>query len=469
MDAIFFFTHLLLTTLKSVSRVFILIIGKTHTMSGIQKIVTEDLFAMLHGNRADDESGCSMDNTVVSVSFFELYGGYVQDLLNNRNRLKILEDGKGEIHVNGLTEMSVLDSNSFLDIVAIGNGSRTTHMTEANDASSRSHAICQIMLRDGVNDKLLRGKLSLVDLAGSERGSDTKSHNQQRRTESADINTSLLTLKECIRALDSSNKRSMKTGTHHVPYRGSKLTLILKDCFTSDNAMTAMIATVSPGAASADHSINTLRYADRIKSQSPGAGSAGPPTSNINKGATQQIRIRSRLPSPKSQQNMDDAPNHNAVVNRYQVNEDKNKQQQHVSRSKNEDESHGSNSERNQIQTADTQQQIRLEQQKLNEDEQLYQQTMDALIEDEELILSTHMSNIQENAELLTVEGDLLSAIEQHQQNDANEIFASSAAFDEYVSALEEILDRKEEMILSLQKHVVTYEQHLKLRQNFNV
>ena len=93
--------------------------------------------------------------------------------------------------------------------------------------------------------------------AGSERGTDTKSHNRQRRTESSEINTSLLALKECIRALDGK--------LAHVPYRASKLTLSLKDCFTSSLARTTMIATVSPGASSADHTLNTLRYADRIK------------------------------------------------------------------------------------------------------------------------------------------------------------------------------------------------------------
>lgn len=141
------------------------------------------------------------------------------------------------------------------------NRTRTTHATEANDTSSRSHAICQIILRDKTSGKL-RGKLSLVDLAGSERGNDTKSHNSQRRTESAEINTSLLALKECIRALEDK-----KMGNKHVPYRASKLTLILKDCFTSALARTTMIATVSPGASSADHTLNTLRYADRIKEQ----------------------------------------------------------------------------------------------------------------------------------------------------------------------------------------------------------
>jgi kinesin family protein 2/24 len=134
---------------------------------------------------------------------------------------------------------------------------RTTQKTEANDTSSRSHAICQVFLRDRDTGKL-KGKLGLVDLAGSERGSDTKSHNAQRRAESADINTSLLSLKECIRALGQKSS--------HVPYRGSKLTLILKDCFSPDSK-TTMIATVSPGASATDHSLNTLRYGDRIKEQ----------------------------------------------------------------------------------------------------------------------------------------------------------------------------------------------------------
>ena len=51
----------------------------------------------------------------------------------------------------------------------------------------------------------------------------------------------------------------------HVPFRGSKLTLVLKDSFTNENARTVMIATVSPCSSSTDHTMNTLRYADRVK------------------------------------------------------------------------------------------------------------------------------------------------------------------------------------------------------------
>lgn len=55
--------------------------------------------------------------------------------------------------------------------------------------------------------------MSFIDLAGSERGADTVDNNKQTRTEGAEINKSLLALKECIRALDLEKK--------HLPFRGS--------------------------------------------------------------------------------------------------------------------------------------------------------------------------------------------------------------------------------------------------------
>lgn len=53
----------------------------------------------------------------------------------------------------------------------------------------------------------------------------------------------------------------------HVPFRASKLTLILRDSFINkvSKSRVVMIACISPGSSSADHSLNTLRYADRLK------------------------------------------------------------------------------------------------------------------------------------------------------------------------------------------------------------
>jgi kinesin family member 2/24 len=231
--------------------------GKTYTMSSIQKILAHDLFAELERRRMEVD---------VTLTFFEFYGGVVQDLLHDRAQCKVLEDGQGEVNITGLQEVPARNADQFLEIIKEGHSQRTTHTTEANDTSSRSHAICQVFLREKRpsskpsssrnRQKSLMGKLTLVDLAGSERGCDTKMHNSQRRTESSEINTSLLSLKECIRALGQKNAR--------VPYRQSKLTMILKDSFLSDSK-TTMIATVSPGASASMHTLNTCRYAERVK------------------------------------------------------------------------------------------------------------------------------------------------------------------------------------------------------------
>lgn len=151
--------------------------GKTYTMQGIQTFVAEDLFALLE--KYEQENGLYVK---VLVSYFEIYGGRCQDLLNSRQRLNVREDGSGDVVVSELMEMDADSIESLHSIIDTGNRNRTTHATESNDVSSRSHAICQIALRNSKNDALI-GRLSLIDLAGSERGMDTKNHNRQRRME----------------------------------------------------------------------------------------------------------------------------------------------------------------------------------------------------------------------------------------------------------------------------------------------
>lgn len=236
--------------------------GKTHTMggvfqgktqnckNGIYAMVARDVFECLNSPKYKTLKLCC------SASFFEIYSGKVFDLLADKAKLRVLEDGRGQVQIVGLTEKVVSNCDEVLRLIQHGNSARTSGQTSANSNSSRSHAVFQIVLRPyGLNK--VHGKFSLIDLAGNERGADTSSANRQTRMEGAEINKSLLALKECIRALG-------RKGTH-LPFRASKLTQVLRDSFIGDKSRTCMIAMISPGLKSCEHTLNTLRYADRVK------------------------------------------------------------------------------------------------------------------------------------------------------------------------------------------------------------
>uniref|UniRef100_A0A2P2HVS6 Kinesin-like protein n=1 Tax=Hirondellea gigas TaxID=1518452 RepID=A0A2P2HVS6_9CRUS len=245
--------------------------GKTHTMGGEFQGKSQDVSNGIYAMAARDvfsyrtSKKFSHLSLQVSASFFEIYSGKVFDLLNEKNKLRVLEDGKQVVQVVGLVEKVCHSPNDVLKLIQIGSLARTSGQTAANNQSSRSHAVFQIVLRNidrvdraaGAQVYRLHGKFSLIDLAGNERGADTCSANRQTRMESAEINKSLLALKECIRALG-------KRGAH-LPFRASKLTQVLRDSFIGDKSKTCMIAMISPGLGSCEHTLNTLRYAYRVK------------------------------------------------------------------------------------------------------------------------------------------------------------------------------------------------------------
>merc|ERR1719478_2034433 len=219
---------------------------------GIFLLAAQDIFRML-GNQEHSHLG-------IYIAFYEIYCGKLFDLLNNRQILHARENAKSNVVIVGLQEHLVENVQELMEVIEYGLNSRTVGVTGANVDSSRSHAILQICLKDVRNkeDGKLRehGKISFIDLAGSERGADTLDTDRQTRMDGAEINKSLLALKECIRALDQQSD--------HTPFRGSKLTQVLKESFIGD-CRTVMIANLSPASSASEHCLNTLRYADRVK------------------------------------------------------------------------------------------------------------------------------------------------------------------------------------------------------------
>ncbi|XP_031095873.1 kinesin-like protein KIN-8B isoform X1 [Ipomoea triloba] len=237
--------------------------GKTYTMvgtkddPGLMVLSLNTIFDLINKDN-------SSDKFEVTCSYLEVYNEVIYDLLEkSSSHLELREDPEQGIVVAGLRCIKVKSADKILELLNLGNSRRKTDSTEANEASSRSHAVLEIKVTRKQSAKypnqVIKGKLALVDLAGSERASETNSGGLKLR-DGANINRSLLALANCINALGKQQKK----GLAYVPYRNSKLTRILKDGL-SGNSQTIMIATISPADSQYHHTVNTLKYAHRAK------------------------------------------------------------------------------------------------------------------------------------------------------------------------------------------------------------
>lgn len=98
-------------------------------------------------------------------------------------------------------------------------------------------------------------KINVVDLAGSEKLSKTNATGDTAK-EGCNINLSLSALATVIDTIVKGGK--------HIPYRGSPLTMLLKDSL-GGNAKTVMFANIGPSQKNTSQTISTLRFALRAK------------------------------------------------------------------------------------------------------------------------------------------------------------------------------------------------------------
>jgi kinesin family member 18/19 len=239
--------------------------GKTYTMIGTQDnpgimfLTIKELFERVEKSRGDKAYQ-------VKVSFLEIYNEMIRDLLIISNDvLDLREDAQHGIHVAGISIIDVDSPEEVMDLLFFGNENRTQEATNVNETSSRSHAVLEIRVAqknksEDVHEDINIGKLSMIDLAGSERAARTQNRGI-RMVEGAMINRSLLSLGNCINALVENVEKGT---THHIPYRDSKLTRLLKDSL-GGNSRTVMIANISPSHLCYEDTNNTLKYANRAK------------------------------------------------------------------------------------------------------------------------------------------------------------------------------------------------------------
>ncbi|AFZ79654.1 kinesin, putative [Theileria equi strain WA] len=237
--------------------------GKTYTMigsrmhkavnhkpiPGIYEYAANDIYDTL--NKAEYNGKIE-----IMISFYEIYCGKLYDLLQNRKLLEALDNGKREVVIKDLTVRRITCREDLIEHMLDGLNLRRIGQNSQNDQSSRSHALLRIELKN-IKTSKIQGRLMFIDLAGSERGADSINQCRQTQIDGAGINRSLLALKECIRAMDMEKL--------HIPFRNSELTKVLRDIFIGDSR-NVMIANVCPSNLSCEQTLNTLRYASKVKS-----------------------------------------------------------------------------------------------------------------------------------------------------------------------------------------------------------
>ncbi|XP_059291829.1 kinesin-like protein KIN-14L [Lycium ferocissimum] len=264
--------------------------GKTYTMSGpgggttkefgINQLALNDLF-LLSDERKDIMS------YKIHAQMVEIYNEQIHDLLADDASLTKLEirrcmSGNG-LPLPDASMHSVNCATDVINLMKLGDLNRAVGCTAMNNCSSRSHSVLTVHVHgEDTSGNIIHSCLHLVDLAGSER-IDKSEVTGDGLKEAQHINKSLSCLGDVITALAQKNS--------HIPYRNSKLTLLLQNSL-GGHAKTLMFAHVSPEGDSFGETISTLKFAQRVSSVELGAA-------RLNKESTEVLELKAEIETLK--------------------------------------------------------------------------------------------------------------------------------------------------------------------------
>ncbi|XP_075516497.1 kinesin-like protein KIN-10A [Primulina tabacum] len=240
--------------------------GKSHTMFGCPKqpgIVYKSLKDIL--SEEEDETGEKLGvGKFVQVTVLEIYNEEIYDLLSSQNTGGAFSLGwpkggsasKVRLEVMGkkaknATFISGNEAGKILKEIQKVEKRRIVKSTLCNERSSRSH--CMIIL----DVPSVGGRLMLVDMAGSENIEQAGQIGLEAKMQTAKINQGNIALKRVV--------ESIANGDSHVPFRDSKLTMLLQDSFEDNNSKILMILCASPDAKELHKTIATLEYGAKAK------------------------------------------------------------------------------------------------------------------------------------------------------------------------------------------------------------
>lgn len=193
------------------------------------------------------------------ASYLEIYNEEIRDLLSRDTKAK-------RDKLDGFTQVRIQSFADVERVVSTANAARSVAKTAMNSVSSRSHSIFTLRLT-GQNRKEkseVRGSLNLCDLAGNERIKASKVEGERLR-ETQNINKSLSALGKVFRAL--------RDKASHIPFRDSKLTMLLRDCLQGDGKA-LMFVNLSPTMKSLHETECSLKFSADVRQVKLGKGKA---------------------------------------------------------------------------------------------------------------------------------------------------------------------------------------------------
>uniref|UniRef100_A0A1J3HQ84 Kinesin-like protein KIN-10A n=3 Tax=Noccaea caerulescens TaxID=107243 RepID=A0A1J3HQ84_NOCCA len=232
--------------------------GKSHTMFGCGKqpgIVYRSLKDILGDSEQDGV-------TFVQVTVLEVYNEEIYDLLstNSSNNLGIGWPKGGSTKVRlevmgkkakNATFISGTEAGKIAKEIVKVEKRRIVKSTLCNERSSRSH--CMIIL----DVPTVGGRLMLVDMAGSENIDQAGQTGFEAKMQTAKINQGNIALKRVV--------ESIANGDSHVPFRDSKLTMLLQESFEDDKSKILMILCASPDPNEMHKTLCNLEYGAKAK------------------------------------------------------------------------------------------------------------------------------------------------------------------------------------------------------------
>ncbi|KAG2722009.1 hypothetical protein I3843_02G094400 [Carya illinoinensis] len=238
--------------------------GKSHTMFGCLKqpgIVYRSLRDIL-GDAVEEIDSNGARGTFVQVTVLEIYNEEIYDLLSSNGggglglgwpkgsaskvKLEIMgKKAKNAAYISGNEAGKISKEIQKVE------KRRIVRSTLCNDRSSRSH--CLIIL----DVPTVGGRLMLVDMAGSENIEQAGQIGFEAKMQTAKINQGNIALKRVV--------ESIANGDSHVPFRDSKLTMLLQDSFEDDKSKILMILCASPDPKDIHKTISTLEYGAKAK------------------------------------------------------------------------------------------------------------------------------------------------------------------------------------------------------------